>query len=254
MSKTLPVAAFAGVALSIACLASADTITAKYDIPVDPGFNVGFFIANPVNPPVPNPRFVETGAIVINGLRTDLPAGPGVNNDIPLNHATFCLELMIPLDVSVGNTFSGSALTFEVLNLQGSTTNTGGLTGPVTFTALQAQRLGRLWADYGFNPLIQTDLNYSAGFQLAVWKIAYEADLATLDLTDITQRMYLTGPLPAAFVNAQSFLSTIDAAGPVQSLYLLTSPTEQDLLTPVPTPGALGLLGVAGLVAARRRR
>lgn len=244
----------AGVLVAAAGLAHADTVTANFDIPVDPGFNVGFFIANPVNPALPNPRFVEAGAIVINGRRTDLPAGPGVNNDIGLNFPTFCVELMIPINVSVGNTFSGPALTYDVFNVQGSTTNTGGLTGPVTFSALQTQRLGRLWADFGFNPLIQTNLDYSAAFQLAVWKISYEADLATLDLTDISQRMYLTGPLPAAFTQAQAFLTAADTAGPVQPLYLLTNAVEQDLLTPVPAPGAASLLAVAGLVAARRRR
>lgn len=254
MGKKMTWTVGAGALMAVAGLANAATVTANFDIPVDPGFNVGFFIANPVNPPLPNPRFVETGAIVINGRRTDLPAGPGVNSDIGLNFPTFCVELMIPIDVSVGNTFSAAALAYDVLNVQGSTTNTGGLTGPVTFSALQTQRLGRLWADFGFNPLIQTDLTYSAAFQLAVWKIAYEADLATLDLADITQRMYLTGPLPATFTQAQTFLAAVDTAGPVQPLYLLSNPVEQDLLTPVPAPGAASLLAVAGLVAARRRR
>lgn len=243
--------AFVGLTLVSLASASADVLTARYDVPWDPPANTFFIINAPVNPPVPNPAVQNVPAVVINGLRIDSP-GVGIDNTVAVNHPAFCVELGVDIPLSAGNLFNAPAVTFNVSPLAGSTTNLGGLTGPVFFDAVRTSRMERLWADH-YNGLIQTNVAYSAAFQYAVWKIAFETSPGALDLINPGQRMTAT-VVDAIALQAQAMLNTVDLVGAHAQLALLSNDQYQDLITIVPTPGAMSLLVGAGLLASRRRR
>ncbi len=230
---------------------AADTIMAKYDVALDPGFNVQAQILNPISGPPP--QFINTGAAQIDGRRQDLPAGPGENPDIPLNFPTFCLEIDEPIDVSVGSVFTGATLTHSVFNLLGGSTDDGGITGPITFGANKTQRMERLWGSF-YDPSMQSNLTTAAAFQIAVWEIAYEGEFGALDVYNAASEFSLFGGTTASGDLANAWLSTVDAPGPQTALYLLVNRDLQDLITPVPTPGFAGLAALGLLVGTRRRR
>lgn len=240
-----------GLALvALAGVAHADTITAKYDIPWNPGNNAFVQIRMPSSGSDPATR--EVSAVITNGLRQDLPAGPGVDATIAQQFPTFCVEIDENVQVSVGGVFNASTYTHEVLGLLGSTTAAGGISGPVTFDAVRTSRLERLWGGY-FDNAVQTSQNSSLAFQLAVWEIAFETS-PTLDLFDGSSRFSVTNGLTGVNFAAQFLLSTVDSPGPSTPLYLLRAEGAQDLITPVPAPSAIGVIAVAGLAACRRRR
>jgi hypothetical protein len=236
--------------VALSGVASADVISAKYDIPWNPGANAHLQVRAPSSGS--DPAFRDVAAVVINGARQDLPAGAGVNSDIPAQFPTYCVEIDENVQVSVGGAFNASTYTHEVLPLQGSTTQAGGISGPVTFDALRTYRLERLWGQF-YVALNQTDATYSGAFQLALWEIAFESAPA-LDLFDLTSRFSVTDGATAMNSLAQSMLSAVDTAGPQTALYLLRNNGVQDLVTPVPAPSAIGMIAVAGLAAGRRRR
>jgi hypothetical protein len=236
--------------VALSGVASADVISAKYDIPWNPGANTHFQMRSPSNGA--DPAFRDDTAVVINGARQDLPAGAGVNSDIPAQYPTYCVEVDENVQVSVGGAFNAGTYTHEVLPLLGSTTQAGGLSGPVTFDALRTYRMERLWGQF-YGVLNQTDATYSGAFQLAQWEIAFESAPA-LDLFDGASRFSVTDGATALNVLAQQMLSVLDNAGPQTGLYLLRNNGVQDLVTPVPAPSAIGMIAVAGLAAGRRRR
>lgn len=239
------------VAAGGSAASAVDTIMAKYDVALDPGFNVQAKILNPVfGPP---PQFLNVGAAQIDGRRQDLPAGPGVNPDIPLNFPAFCIEISSDIDVSVGSVFTGSTLTHNVYNVLGGTTDDGGISGPITFGINKTRRLERLWGSF-YNPAMQANLTTAAAFQIAIWEISYEAEAGALDVYDGLSEFSLFGGATASGNLANAWLATVDGAGPQTPLYLLVNRDFQDLITPVPAPAAAGIGALAMAVVARRRR
>ena len=203
--------------------ANAGSITANYSFQFTTGTS---FIYNS-NPQSPN-------AALIQGVRTDLPAGIGVDSNVPKNFDAYCVE--------VGETIGGGSNTHaQVLPLLGSVTASGGITGPVTFTAARTKALETLWGSY---KSAVVDAATSTAFQIAQWEITFDTGL---DLT--------SGLMTASNAQAQTWLTNIKNGTVTnrQALYHLKKDGLQDLVTPVPEPGTIAALGL-GIGALLKRR
>jgi hypothetical protein len=241
MSIRTQILSTAALALAATSALASTTIEATYTIP----FNTySFGLQSGANSE-------NGGAVVINGLRTG-----GVNdtfdNSIPTAFSTFCVEVGESVQVSVAPFGSAgpTAYTHTVTNLLGSTTNLGGFSGPVTFDAARTTNMRRLFGAY-YPSITQSDAQYSAAFQLAVWEIAFDTGL---DLNSGSGLIVTSGDA-GAIALSQSFLNFVATDTSYGTdLYLLSNPGVQDLITIVPTPGSVALLGMGGLMAARRRR
>lgn len=109
---------------------------------------------------------------------------------------------------------------------------------------VKADLLRELWGRHflGINSNIK-----GAAFQAAVWEIVFDTGL---DLASGTVRISGNGDV---LNQAASYMASLNGdSGHFAPVYALSSNTTQDML--VPTPGALALLGLGGMVAGRRRR
>ena len=185
------------------------------------------------------------GTTLFGGLRTDLPAGPGVDNNVPLNFRAFCVEIG-------ENLAQGSQSHSSVTPLLGSSTNSGGVSGPVLFDAVRTANLQTLWGSY-FSSVV--DANSAAAFQLAQWEIAFDDDVT---LSNPLGRLYVDGGQFQAGITdtAETWLTNIrtGSATTQSSLYLLSGQGVQDLVTPVPEPGTVAALGLGAIALLRRHK
>jgi hypothetical protein len=170
-----------------------------------------------------------------NWVRSDLPAGAGVDNTIPAQFAGYCVEINQPV---VANT----QVAYEVVTPQS-----------YGYSANQILLLSRLWGSFASSINSAT---MSAGFQAAVYEITYDADGAGLNLS--TGNFIVQDASIAAKITAQTMLSQITVpnySGGFSPVAILVSPTAQDQIVRVPAPatGALAVVG-AGLIARRRRK
>ncbi len=158
----------------------------------------------------------------------------------PYGFTAFCAE--------VGeNIHPGSQTHPNVTPLLGSSTATGGITGPISFDAARTDRMERLWGS--FFPGLMGNQAATAAFQLAHWEIAFDNDLSL-------SSGYFQSSDPVSGM-AQSFLSGVasGSAATRQKLVLLSGPGIQDQVAPVPEPGTIAALAVGlGSFLRRRRR
>jgi len=169
----------------------------------------------------------------------------GTDTLVPNSFTAYCVEINEPANNSITHN--------DVFPLLGSTTNGGGISGPVFFDAVRTRNMQLLWG--GFQSLVNDNLTMRA-FQLAAWEITFDDDL-TLVQGGGSRFWVDPGQNQAGITNvAEGWLQSIAANpnGPQTSLLLLTSAGVQDMVTPVPEPATLAALGLGGLALLRRRR
>jgi hypothetical protein len=166
--------------------------------------------------------------------RSDLPAGPGVDNVISDLFTGYCVEIN-----------------------QGVNANTSiqyVVTEPDDYglSANEILLLSRLWGEFFDNV---NSANTSAAFQIAVYEILFDADGAGANVTTGIFTVQDVSATPRGI--AQSWLTTITApgySGGTAPIRILVSPTSQDQIVQFPAPGTgVIALGAAGLLARRRR-
>lgn len=163
----------------------------------------------------------------------------GTYSGVSGNFDAFCLELTETIQ-------EPNSYTYKVVPLASGVAPDGD--GMFTFPldATQIAQMSELWGRHRSSITAAT----ATAFQLAIWEIVYDNNLIINGLGDSLQ---FTAPTPAGDIAlAQFYLNSIDGTGPMMTLEAFTHPTQQDQI--IPAPGTIALLGVGGLLAARRRR
>lgn len=188
----------------------------------------------------------DTNTAVIHGSRSAGAAG-GTTTLLPFaayEYDTYCVE--------IGQTIGGGYNTHSlVAPLLGSTTNTGGDSGPILFDATRTANLQLLWGSFKSSVV---DADTSSAFQLAQWEITFDDDV-TLDQT--ANSRFWSNESTTYRTTAENWLTAIrtGAATTQQGLLILSDPERQDLVTPVPEPATmLALAAGTAIFAARRRK
>lgn len=172
---------------------------------------------------------------------------------------TFCID--ITQDIAFNNTYN-YALTDPA---NAPKPNSTFMNGPMG--ADNASALGRLWAADIGNVLNATsaanELEAAAAFQLAVWKITYNAAPDNININDaldnLTIQLYTPNASLQNQINTDAFnwaSAALNSSGPGTPLIALSSLDYQDQITTAPTPAAAigGLALLAGLFALRLRK
>ncbi|CAN5842022.1 hypothetical protein BH11PLA1_BH11PLA1_24330 [soil metagenome] len=219
---SLKVSVAAAAILAAASGASASIIATF--VSVSPGQGVEFTINSGAN-------WQGTTAGQFNWVG-DASNGLGLDG----NFTAFCLDLTQFIS-------GGQVVTFEPLpGVAG-----GSLPGnPALGTPIDAPREALISELWGRNYAGLSSAQDFAAFQIAVWEIIYDDGLDTA--TGFAQ---FRNNAPA-IAQADGFLAALDGTGPQAPLFALTTETAQDML--VPTPGAMGLMGLGLAACARRRR
>jgi hypothetical protein len=219
------IAMLAGLAISACAAQAAFTVQATY-IDTNPGVWGNVSISSGVSYVGP----VKAGQF--NWQRTG-----GTFSGLQGNFATFCIEIQQSLN-------PGSNYTFDV-----NTVANAPLPMNMPLSApMGAVKAGKIAELYGRHfASLSTNDDYAA-FQIAIWDIIYDGG------DTVSTGIFRAINFGAALAQADAFIASIDGTGPMfAGLGALSSDDFQDQIF-VPTPGSMALLGIGGLVAARRRR
>jgi hypothetical protein len=230
--------AFAAVVAVVAAagLAHADTLSVKY-LGTGKGSNVR--ITTPAG----------SSNVFAGQLRHELTGGTGLGSLFNGTYVTYCSD--------VDQFVTSTTRTYSVVPLPA-------VPGTSPMGADKANALTNLYSFAGGSQLLSTATNdFATAFQLAVWEIVHDFNpgtgLASLNITAGSFRAQKTNSTPLASGITTHLSSLFSAAvttpeGPAVELAGITHATAQDQIVLVPTPGALALAGVGGLLLAKRRR
>lgn len=229
--------AFVGLALmATAVVAQAGTLQADWN------YELG----------ITNVRFTGnmpglTGATTQGTTRFRAVRTGGTDTILPSEFRSYCAEIGEPLA-------EGNRTHANVSGLLGSTTTSGGISGPVFFDATRTTNLSKLWGTY-FNS-IGNDASMSAAFQLAQWEIAFDDDLTLVEGTG--SRMWVASGQEIAGISdlAESWLTSVrdGSATAMSDLVLISGDGIQDQIAAVPEPGTIAAVGLGTLALLRRRK
>lgn len=163
---------------------------------------------------------------------------PGTYAGLQGEFQTFCIE------VTQNVAFNTSYL-YDVVNTENAPTVDPTFSLPMG--AFKASQLSELFGR--FYSGLTTGSDYGA-FQMAIWEIVYEMGETPLNVDN--GRFQIKNAVPEQAM-ANAMLGAINGQGPTMNLLALTSREFQDQVF-VPTPGALALAGMGGLLISRRRR
>jgi hypothetical protein len=124
--------------------------------------------------------------------------------------------------------------------------------------AVKANAVARMYAATN-GAQFGTNNDLAAAFQIAVWEVVNDFD-GTIDSLNVANGNFKGNSLTAAISGnlAALFAAASNLGGSTSSLIGIGNSSYQDqildLTNGIPAPGALALLGVAGLVGSRRRK
>lgn len=171
----------------------------------------------------------------------------GTDTILPNDFRSYCAE--------IGENLSeGNHTHTNVTSLLGSTTNGGGVSGPVLFDATRTSNVAKLWGTY-FNT-IGNDAQKSAAFQLAQWELAFDDDVTLAEANGA--RLWVASGQESAGITdvAEGWLAAIrnGDATTMSDMVLITGPGIQDQIAAVPEPGTIAALGLGAVALIRRRK
>lgn len=152
---------------------------------------------------------------------------------VPSHFSTFCIEL----DETVK---SGMNYTYNLGSLAAGPTSVSGGMG-----SSKANVLAELYGRF-LSGLTQSDSNYAAAFQIAIWEIVTDSN------RNLSSGKFRVKNQGSYYGQAQSMLSAINGGGPRLNLQALLQTCVQDQVY-VPEPASLTLIAL-GLLSQLRRR
>ena len=227
-------------------------------------------------------RHIAASAIAIAAIASTASAefvtvfcpGVGAGRNVSVTHKgavrnVFAGQILLNLSNSASGTLNGSWRSFcteldQYIYVNGAAQSYEALPlkdVPIPgapMGVLRAEAIGRMYA-FANGAQYGTNADYAAAFQIAVWEVAndYTGDLASLSLA----AGQLQGPSIAAAITGHiaTLLGAASNVGAtVTPLLGLGNASFQDQIvdptSPIPTPGAIAMLGLAALVGSRGRR
>lgn len=184
-----------------------------------------------------------TASVFAGQIRLTLSASTGQN--LNGTWSSFCTEL------SQFITINGAAQVYQILPLSDLPTP-GTAMGATKANAVARMYTAANGAQFG------TNNDVAAAFQIAVWEVVNDFD-GTLGSLNVTTGNFKGNGLSAGISGnlAALFAAAANSSGAGASLIGIGNAGHQDqildLTNGIPAPGALALLGLAGLLGTRRR-
>lgn len=227
MRQLLPISCFAAGALALAGAAHADFVDVAYT-----GYGAGQNVT--VTSTVFNGDVIAAQLFTTLTNSTGGPDYPNLNG----NWILYCVELP--------QTVNGASTTYEAVSPE-----LVPFSGPMGL--VRASAIADLYA-FANGAQYANDNDYAAAFQVAIWELSLDYAGGPASGADTTFGNFQVSGLTAG---AQVYLNALmGAVGNTNGAWIagLRNDTWQDYIIEIPTPGALALLGLAGLTTGARRR